>query len=95
MLRGILAIAFVASVSLAGSAHAQNLNPQYTPHEQTADERLQNFRTPPPAPTTYPNISGQGSDARLNVTPKTSLGGSIGREGGGTISGNVRTTVGK
>lgn len=95
MLRALHKIAFVASVLCATSANAQNLNPQYTPHEQTANERLQNFQPPPPPPTTYPNVSGQGSDARLNVTPNTSLGGSISREGGGTVSGNVRTTVGK
>jgi hypothetical protein len=95
MLRTIHTIAFAISVLCATSAHAQNLNPQYTPHEQTANERLQNFQPPPPASTTYPNISGQGSDARLNVTPNTSLGGGISREGGGTVSGNVRTTIGK
>ena len=88
----VLAVGFTGAIAMISVAQAQDLSPHYTPHEQTANERLQTFRPPPPPPTTYPNISPAtpNSDARLNLTPNTSLGGSL-----SPPSANVRTTIGR
>ena len=84
-----LVIGIVAAITMVSAVKAQDLNPHYTPHEATANERLQNFQTPPPPPPSYPNVSGNGGDPRLNLTPNTSLGGTI-----TPLTGNVRTTIG-
>ena len=88
----VLTVGIAAAITMISAAKAQDLSPHYTPHEQTANERLQTFTPPPPPPTTYPNISPAtpNSDARLNLTPNTSLGGSL-----SPPSGNVRTTIGR
>lgn len=44
-----LAIA-AAAVCVAEMAYSQDLTPHYTPHGQSASERLQNFQPPPPPP---------------------------------------------
>lgn len=44
-----LAIAAMA-VFATDMARSQDLNSHYTPHEQSAGERLQNFQPPPPPP---------------------------------------------
>lgn len=45
------------AVCVAGMAHSQNLTPHYTPHEQSANERLQNFQPPaPPPPPPQPRV---------------------------------------
>lgn len=46
----VLAAFIIGLVNLEISARAEELSPQYTPHEQTAEERLQNFQTPAPSP---------------------------------------------
>jgi len=71
-------------------AQGVNLAPSYRPHQQTDSERLQNFQPPPPPPTTYPNISRESGEPRLNVNPNVSLGGNIGRDG---AQGNVRFPI--
>lgn len=50
-MRNVLIVAAtIGFVTVAGSLSAQNYNPQYTPHEQSASERLENFRPPPSPP---------------------------------------------
>lgn len=73
------------------SADNLRLAPTYQPRPQTDSERLQNFRAPPPPPTTYPNISGgDRGDPRLNVNRDVSLGGNL---SAGSVEGNVRFPI--
>jgi hypothetical protein len=50
----VLGAIATVSIGMSGQAAAQGdlkrYVPQYTPHEQTPSERLQNFRPPPPPP---------------------------------------------
>lgn len=52
----IFAAALIAGTPLVTGAHAQedddnaNLSVPYTPHQETDEERLQNFQVPPPPP---------------------------------------------
>ena len=67
-----------ASLVLASSyTSAEDLSPDYTPHEPTADERLQNFRPPPPAP------DGSGVPTELNLGHNTTLSPGTGSRQGG------------
>jgi hypothetical protein len=77
-------IGVATTFAMISVVSAQNLAPQYTPHEQTPSERLQNFQPLPPAPTSYPNLDG----GRLNVNPDTSFGGTL-----NPPSVNVQTTT--
>jgi hypothetical protein len=89
-----LAWAVSALTAVTTRAHGEDdvdLAPSYQPHEQTDSERLQNFREPPPPPTTYPNISGsERNDPRLYINRDVSLGGNIGAHG---VEGNVRFPI--
>jgi hypothetical protein len=80
------------SALLTSQSSGQNLTPNYQPHQQTDSERLQNFRAPGPAPTTYPNISRDlgTNEPRLNVNRDVSLGGSVTRN---SAEGNVRFPI--
>jgi len=94
-MKGLVVVAW--AICMAGVlptlavAESVNLAPRYQPHQQADSERLQNFRTPPPPPTNYPNISGgDRGDPRLNVNRDVSLGGSISPSG---VEGNVRFPI--
>ncbi|MCS3726170.1 hypothetical protein [Bradyrhizobium betae] len=85
----------ISSALLTSQASGQNfqsLTPNYQPHQQTDTERLQNFRAPGPAPTTYPNISRDSgtNEPRLNVNRDVSLGGNVTRD---SAEGNVRFPI--
>jgi hypothetical protein len=87
-----LAFTLVAALLAPGLTSAQNLAPSYQPRPQTDSERLQNFRAPPPPPTTYPNISrdDRTNEPRLNVNRDVSLGGNVTRD---SMEGNVRFPI--
>ncbi|MDI1266173.1 MAG: hypothetical protein PS018_23260 [bacterium] len=87
-----LAFAAVAAVLTSSLAVAQNLAPSYQPRPQTDNERLQNFKAPPPPPTSYPNISRDSgtNEPRLNVNRDVSLGGNVTRD---SMEGNVRFPI--
>lgn len=75
--KAIFIVAVVGFVGTCqGMAFAQDLNTHYTPHEQTSDERLQNFR-PPAAPQPAP-------EPRTTISP-----GTIDR--GGTVEDHVHS----
>jgi len=81
----VAAVSAAITGSVAFAADKPDLVPRYTPHEQTAEERLQTFTPPGPPPKEYPNFE----DGRLNLDKNNSLGGKLIPEGG---VGDVRTT---
>lgn len=85
-------VGLMMSPLLLSQASAQNLAPSYQPRQQTDSERLQNFRAPPPPPTTYPNISRDAgtNEPRLNINRDVSLGGNVTR---GSAEGNIRFPI--
>jgi hypothetical protein len=87
-----VAIAAVAALLVSSPISAQNLAPSYQPRPQTDSERLQNFRAPAPAPTTYPSISRDvnTNEPRLNVNRDVSFGGNVTRN---SMDGNVRFPI--
>jgi hypothetical protein len=87
-----VAIAIVAPLLASSLTSAQNLAPSYQPRPQTDSERLQNFRAPPPPPTSYPNITRDNltNEPRLNANRDVSLGGNVTRN---SMEGNVRFPI--
>lgn len=84
-------IVMTGLMPVLASAQNSRLGTNYQPRPQTDSERLQNFRAPPPPPTSYPNISGgDRGDPRLNINRDVSVGGNL---GAGSLEGNVRFPI--